>query len=566
MAFETLKVCKAMVAAVDKTKWTCTVIGEDLPPTEDVPINPILIGKDGNGAYYLPEVGSTVWVGEIAHIGTFILMGCALPFEGEDEPVDGDNSMGRHQAEPGDFIINGIPGSSLAVRGSGVIEIGASPIAKRFYIPVQNFVRDFCKAYEMLAAGGKLSFGTREGDTRFGTITENVITDPTSPTGIEEVTVAKVPTKFELKIKEFAQDKEPVIELQMGRVELDAEVPLIGGLNWRDIVFEMQIHDPKSVPEQDGTQKAGSVRILMDKLGGMNSCFFGSRFTKVHETETLNCANYTRTTSGLDKQSAQSRVVEIEKMDSLTVKGLTKRSFLGGMDIKLAGNINFDLSSPVSFTTGERTETVKGSLNTSVLGSAGMDCSRNYEVSVGGESKQISGGPITLEAGNKINPKPTGMLLKTYGGRVKIESFPGNGAVPYATGILLTTKGGDVVLDDTGSMYLRNKLGRSNIQITKTGVQMSTQKGAISIGQSGEINLGGLAQGGGAGNGRVVTTVTHPFCFVTGLPIKGSDVVSALSNSPIGVPGPHIPVVPYVDVMAAAEAAIATASAADILT
>jgi hypothetical protein len=58
----------------------------------------------------------------------------------------------------------------------------------------------------------------------------------------------------------------------------------------------------------------------------------------------------------------------------------------------------------------------------------------------------------------------------------------------------------------------------------------------VSIDVLGRVNLGGGALG--VGNGRVVTTLTHPVCYVTGLPINGSTLVGAASLA--GLPGPGV--------------------------
>ena len=70
-----------------------------------------------------------------------------------------------------------------------------------------------------------------------------------------------------------------------------------------------------------------------------------------------------------------------------------------------------------------------------------------------------------------------------------------------------------------------------------TGAALTTAGGEISIDQAGFVNIGGTNTG--AGNGRVVTTLTHPVCFVTGAPIGGSTTVGAFSAGL--APGPMTP-------------------------
>ena len=564
------EVKKASIVAVDKLKWTCTALeeGGDSGPIEDIPINPINIGKDGSGMYYLPEVGSSVWLAKTDLLGSFILMGCSLPFDGDalDDSVslDNDHSMAREQLEPGDIKISGTPESKILVKKSGTIEIGSSAMAKRFYLPLTNFIRDFCIRYEQITAGGGFSFKTNDSDQSWGTITSPVVADPTSQNGIENVTIGKTPTKFNLTVKEFAQDLDPVLELQVGRVDLDTHDKLIGGQSWKDIVFELLLHNPNpNVEEQTGQKKGGSVRIYMDKRGTINSAFFGSRFTKIHETDTLVAANDKRVVSGLDSLTTQTRSIDVAQSDRLSVKGIATREFVGGLDLTVKGKFNFNLEAPLELVSGKRKETINGSQELSVQGEVAIDCARDYKVGVGSSAQYVSGGSTQIIASNKISPKPTGLLLKTMGGKVKITSVPMNGITPYATGVEIATGGGIILCDDAGNIYLRNKKSQSTVQITSSGAAMSSPGGEITLSTSGEVALGGPLNSAGAGQGKVVTTLTHPFCFVTGLPIKGSDTVSAFSKVPIGSIGPKVPVVPYVNVMSAAEAAIAAANAAD---
>jgi len=567
---EALSICKAKIMAVDKVKWTCTVLpeGGQGAPNTDIPINPILIGEDGRGMYYLPEVGSIVWLAELPTYGFFILMGSSLPYDGsgEDETksLDADHRMGRPRLEPGDMTMTGQPGSEVLVRKNGVVEIGSSYMSRRYYLPLEYFIRDFTKKYEMITAGGGYSFKTDDFAQNWGSFTTQMNTDPDSTNGLEEVSVAKMPTKFNLTVKEFAQDKDPVLELSVGRIDLDDKSKLIGGHDWKDIVFEMLLHNPNEDSQaQDGKKKGGTVRIYMDKRGTINSAFFGGRYTKVHETDKLVAASYRRVVTGLDSVSAQTRSVTVEKSDTVVVKGSATRNFQGGLDLTVKGKFNFNLESPLNLVSGATTSVVNGASSTSVMGEMAVDCSRGYKVGAGGSLTQVSGGATEIIASNKINPKPTGLLLKTMGGKVKITSVPMNGVTAYSTGVEIATQGGVMLCDDIGNIYMRNSASQSTIQITSGGVAMSTPGGEVTLSTSGEVALGGPLNSAGAGQGKVVTTLTHPFCFVTGLPIKGSSTVSAFSSVPIGSVGPKVPAVPYVNVMSAAEAAIAAANAAD---
>lgn len=552
--------------AVDKIKWTCTVLGEggDKPALSDIPINPIMIGKEGSGMYYLPDIGSSVWVAELPVSGSFVLMGAVMPFDGtgedEAESMDMDASQYRTSIEPGDMVMTGKPGSQVVVRKNGVIEIGSTYLSKRFYLPLDHFIRDFTKQYELITSGGGLSYKTDEMTTFWGSITKDIVVDPATAT-TETATIHRTPTKFELSVKEFAQDRDPLFELQVGRVDLDSKDKLVGGESWRDIVFEMLLHNPEpSLEDQDGTKKGGSVRIYMDKKGTINSAFFGSRFTKVHETDTVIAANYTRKVSGASIVESSVKSETVYTSSKYFVGGPSIVDYGSTVDITGKGQVSANIEAPLNLTCGERNEKVNGSYNITALGEMTTTTARDYKVAVGGKSIITSGGPAEIVASNKVGAESTGLLLKSLGGKVQITSEPGNGPIPYGTGIEIKTGGGTIICDDTGNIYIRNSSSNSTIQVNSGGIGISTPGGEITISTSGEVSLGGPLNSAGVGCGKVVTTLTHPFCFVTGLPIRGSDTVSAFSKNPIGAPGPKVPSTPYINIMAAAEAAIAAAN------
>ena len=98
----------------------------------------------------------------------------------------------------------------------------------------------------------------------------------------------------------------------------------------------------------------------------------------------------------------------------------------------------------------------------------------------------------------------------------------------------------ELVLDPTGGAVLECRMGAptaspapfGKVEVGKLGASLYTPTGGISIDMK-----GGVALGGPAGHGAVVTTLTHPICYVTGLPINGVTTVGAS-----GIPGPvYIP-------------------------
>ena len=66
------------------------------------------------------------------------------------------------------------------------------------------------------------------------------------------------------------------------------------------------------------------------------------------------------------------------------------------------------------------------------------------------------------------------------------------------------------------------------MELNSTGAGLSNGSGVgVWLDRKGQIALGNSA---GAGHGNVVTTLTHPVCYVTGAPIMGSSAVTAASG------------------------------------
>ena len=148
---------------------------------------------NGEGFYCMPEVGAMVWLCRPTQ-GKF-----AAPFVmGFQSPFDSDNGnfrSGRQSLNPGDMMMRTRDENFVILRRGGVVQIGATPIAQRMYIPIRNFIKDFCENYELHTFGGELTW----------------ITDRT-----EMTTDGSAPTKFSLIAKEKANDPAQIATLTIG--------------------------------------------------------------------------------------------------------------------------------------------------------------------------------------------------------------------------------------------------------------------------------------------------------------------------------------------------------------
>jgi hypothetical protein len=134
-------------------------------------------------------------------------------FIGEAEAISGtdDGTPARMTAEPegsptnvsfrnrapklnrGDQAFVTRDGNHLILRRGGVVEIGATPLSKRLYIPIQNFIKDFFENYASHSPAGDLEWG--------------VVRSETDPSG-------DAPTYWLMDLNEFAQDAKASVRIR----------------------------------------------------------------------------------------------------------------------------------------------------------------------------------------------------------------------------------------------------------------------------------------------------------------------------------------------------------------
>lgn len=130
----------------------------------------------GEGIHHLPEVGAKVMLGWPSDNTPPFIMGykAAAAVAGNDDET-GQSPRSTTQAEtpannavsfrsnrpdlqPGDLAFTTRDGNFIYLRRGGVVQVGATPIAQRLYIPVLNYVKDFCENYNLSSFGGDITW------------------------------------------------------------------------------------------------------------------------------------------------------------------------------------------------------------------------------------------------------------------------------------------------------------------------------------------------------------------------------------------------------------------------
>ena len=145
----------------------------------------------GEGVYIMPEVGALVWICQGSEVDSRAFI---LGFGGAPD-AEATYKSSRRPMNPGDIYLGTRDRNSVSIRRGGIVQVQATPLSQRIYIPLGNLIRDICEAYSM--------------QTFAGSMTWEVDRDSSTTTGDR-------PTRFRLLAKELADDPYPVAELNIG--------------------------------------------------------------------------------------------------------------------------------------------------------------------------------------------------------------------------------------------------------------------------------------------------------------------------------------------------------------
>ena len=197
----------------------------------------------GGGMYFMPEVGSYAYVAESAD-GTNMVMGFLLNpqtvtpevravIDGGNAPeeisdtVDAgpDNRGQREHLEPGDIYLGTIDGNHVIVRRGGMVQIGATGLAQRVYLPVENLVRDYFQRYQAYSPVGEIEWGHAqlvEGETP--TQVTGYLQKELADADVQKAlsVAAETPVMVRYNIKDLCQEDTSqgkyTVELRVGRL------------------------------------------------------------------------------------------------------------------------------------------------------------------------------------------------------------------------------------------------------------------------------------------------------------------------------------------------------------
>jgi hypothetical protein len=405
---------------------------------------------------------------------------------GDDNEDPNDFRLNRPVIGEGDQVVASSPGGGfLILRRGGTLEMGASEFAKRVFIPIRNTVRDYFENWFGHGAGGSFGWETRREDDQHG--------------------VKRTPVELKLDVKEFAEDS-PIIKVRLGRIaEEDAEQIPQGQV--ASIIASLNIND--------------RVKYWVDRQGGVASVVYGPTTASYQGPRVEHF-------SGQVSRRIRGRLIEFYGSQNKTIADDYKVALGGDHVVEAKGSIRRTSTGAYRRTVGtDEVIDIGGRAARTISGSAAEQVGGDFQSSVGGSSSRSVGGDTndtttgawTMLVANK-GIADVGASLKVLNGQLLLQSVVGD--IVIGVGPTPDSLVSKITMKIDGTYKLEGPLGTTTVEVNATGVQISTPGGSFAIDAAGNVRLGPTGPGG-----AVVTTLTHPVDFMTGIPIMGSSQVGA---------------------------------------
>lgn len=201
---------QGIITKINSKTWTVTV--ETLHSSKTVDdvetSSPYLHYSGGEGFHHKPEVGAEIWLAWPSdNTPPFVMgyRGVAATLTSEDgSPLRTDTDIegssmdvgfrsGRPPLEPGDLGMTGRDRNFVILKRGGVVQIGATHLAQRIYLPLLNYIKDFAENYSMQTVGGDIAWEVERQEA-----------DPSGD----------APASWTMHARAYAQDAEASVRIQ----------------------------------------------------------------------------------------------------------------------------------------------------------------------------------------------------------------------------------------------------------------------------------------------------------------------------------------------------------------
>lgn len=146
---------RGRVVTVNIRDWTCDTTTEFTFKNKfDIPFQSSYCNQiQGEGINAMPEVGAMCWICTPSEEGReSFIMGWTMVDEG------GSYRGGRELLNPGDLHFSTRDKNFIFLRRGGIVQIGATPVCQRVYLPIRNIIQDYAENYELHTPAGDLTW------------------------------------------------------------------------------------------------------------------------------------------------------------------------------------------------------------------------------------------------------------------------------------------------------------------------------------------------------------------------------------------------------------------------
>lgn len=446
-------------------------------------------------------------------------------------------AAGRNPVNPGDMGMWGSYGNRVAIRRSGIVEVLADTLCSTRWFPDEKAIRSVSAILENIGYWGASSFYTDR--------------DP------QRIREGRTPTGYSAWVKTHAEAS-PVVNIEAGAIRDEEDTRLPGAprpnerrrgtLVFRFLVFDQDMADRYAALGESPDPAAARFAIRVDEAGNCTWYSAGALTQYLRDHTQYIAGRETRQIQGSSRTQAQGDV-DVEALETARVTGGRRLNLSSGGDVVIECN-RFVVRARNDDIETDRNYRIRagGTLTlrtaSALVVSAGGDATTSY----GRTSSEVIGGRKVINVLGSADIENTGRDVPNYQvrvqrGKTQIQSITGS------LELLMGPPGAPVAqIKMHQDPKLPGQIGRITIGFPLTGQgltlspdgswELSGPQAAIKSDVSGRIQLG---RNGVPVVGNVVTTLTHPVDFVTGMPIQGSAdvVVSAGATAPLsGVPSP----------------------------
>lgn len=293
------EIIQGRILKVNLVNWTVDVMGAyDQKFWLDVQVSSTYMHyNNGEGSYTMPEVGATCYLclpsdSSPPFVLCFVMPPTVVDDTGTADAPEGTTSHGQTQqyatdatfsggrprAQSGDIIMRTRDDNFVILHRGGVLQLGATPICQRMYIPLNNLISDFSGNYEHHNTAGAISWGIQQGPA-----------------------TSHYPAQFQQTFRVFADDKFADIRLTEGKVYNPMTEP-DGDLGDQDAISEFSLGTdpdspiiyelvvaPKGFDADSGNPASTDIhnqtvlRLFFDRAGGTFLRAEGNVFVGCHK-------------------------------------------------------------------------------------------------------------------------------------------------------------------------------------------------------------------------------------------------------------------------------------------